>query len=307
MMSPNLPGHVVPAKHRGHGLAYAFVDEGTPRNQAETHSVIQHSKSSAHERDGSRVHTGNGLPVSDRVMHRAAVSFDRACRLFYVAGSKGREEIPHWDYALTASFRKSLLHEKHFPRLLGPSRSGACHDMDTPALRASGCVIEGWFCVCHKTGRGQHGDHCGDCANRLGYGFSRRRVKIRAGGPRSAVKEQLQLHDPQTDIARALERQRVLLALRGCLAESARQQGDKAFHSRCLTIDTSVILGIKRSELVAALGPPPGANDSILPNISVVSETTARLNKIQYGHLSPHRTRQADSCVSPTRVSSARV
>jgi hypothetical protein len=70
------------------------------------------------------------------------------------------------------------------------------------------------------------------------------------------VKEQQQLHDPQADIARAPTRQRVLVALRGCLEESSRRQGDKNSHSRCLTIDTSVLLGIMRSELAAALGPP---------------------------------------------------
>jgi hypothetical protein len=70
------------------------------------------------------------------------------------------------------------------------------------------------------------------------------------------VKEQQQLHDPQTDIVRAPERQRILFALSRCLAESSRHQGDTTFQSLCLTIDTSVLLGIKRSELVAALGPP---------------------------------------------------
>ena len=70
------------------------------------------------------------------------------------------------------------------------------------------------------------------------------------------VKEQHQLHDPQTDIARAAERQRVLFSLSRCLAESARHQGDRMLQPSCLTIDTSVLLGIKRSELAAALGPP---------------------------------------------------
>jgi hypothetical protein len=70
------------------------------------------------------------------------------------------------------------------------------------------------------------------------------------------VKEQLQLHDIQTDIARAPERQRILLALNQCLAESARHQGDGSFQSRCPVMDVSVLAGIKRSELVAALGPP---------------------------------------------------
>jgi hypothetical protein len=71
-----------------------------------------------------------------------------------------------------------------------------------------------------------------------------------------AVKEQVQLHDPQTDITRAPERQRMLLALTQCLAESSRHQGDGAFHSHCVATDTSVLVGIKRAELVAALGPP---------------------------------------------------
>ena len=70
------------------------------------------------------------------------------------------------------------------------------------------------------------------------------------------VRELQQLQDPQTDIARAPERQRVLFALSRCLAESSRHQGDRMLQSSCLTIDTTVLLGIKRNELVAALGPP---------------------------------------------------
>ena len=70
------------------------------------------------------------------------------------------------------------------------------------------------------------------------------------------VKEQHQLHDPQTDIVRAAERQRVLFSLSRCLAESARHQGDRMLQPSCLTMNTSVLLGIKRSELAAALGPP---------------------------------------------------
>jgi hypothetical protein len=41
------------------------------------------------------------------------VGFDDASRLFNVAGSKSREQFPHENHALAASFGEALFHEKH--------------------------------------------------------------------------------------------------------------------------------------------------------------------------------------------------
>jgi len=69
-----------------------------------------------------------------------------------------------------------------------------------------------------------------------------------------AVAEQRELHDPRNDLIRAPERYRVLEALRRCL-ETERHQGRPASDARCLNIDLTAVVGIKRSELAAALGP----------------------------------------------------
>ena len=72
-----------------------------------------------------------------------------------------------------------------------------------------------------------------------------------------AVKEELELQDPQTDITRAPERHRVMLALKECFAEESIHPKDQfAPYSPCHAMDLSVLTGIKRSELVAYWGPP---------------------------------------------------
>lgn len=58
-------------------------------------------------------------------MHEAAVGFDHASRLLEVAGSRGREQIPHEDHALTALFGEALFHKRHFPLGEGLSDFGS--------------------------------------------------------------------------------------------------------------------------------------------------------------------------------------
>lgn len=71
-----------------------------------------------------------------------------------------------------------------------------------------------------------------------------------------AVKEQLELQDPQTDVMRGPERTRVMLALNRCFAEASAYPNDEYRYARCQAMDVSVLRGIKRSELVANWGPP---------------------------------------------------
>jgi hypothetical protein len=67
-----------------------------------------------------------------------------------------------------------------------------------------------------------------------------------------AVKEQHELEDPQTDIARAPERHRAMQALKECFAMASSEEEAEGCH----TIDRSALIGIKRSDLAAGLGPP---------------------------------------------------
>ena len=70
-----------------------------------------------------------------------------------------------------------------------------------------------------------------------------------------AVKQVQELQDPQTDIARGPERQRVMLDLKGCMAAAIDKM--MRMDSRdCHTVNLAVLLGIKRSELLAYWGPP---------------------------------------------------
>jgi hypothetical protein len=71
-----------------------------------------------------------------------------------------------------------------------------------------------------------------------------------------AVKEELELEDPQTDVNRAPERNRVMLALNKCFADASTHPKDEFSYARCQIIDVSVLRGIKRSELVTNWGPP---------------------------------------------------
>jgi hypothetical protein len=70
-----------------------------------------------------------------------------------------------------------------------------------------------------------------------------------------AVKQVQELQDPQTDIARGPERQRVMLELKGCMA-AAIDKMMRVDSRDCHTVNLAVLLGIKRSELVAYWGPP---------------------------------------------------
>ena len=82
-------------------------------DQAEPRAVLQHCKSSAHERNRSRVHTRDVLTVGGGAMYEAAVDFELARRLLNISGSEGCQQIPHEDHPLTASLSAALLHEKH--------------------------------------------------------------------------------------------------------------------------------------------------------------------------------------------------
>ena len=119
------------------------------------------------------------------------------------------------------------------------------------------------------------------------------------------VKEEQQLHDTQTDIARAPARQRVLVALRGCLEDSARRQADTTFRAVCFQMDTFVLRGITRVELAAALGPPTWCQrpDTAAYVRSVGNDCAPEQTPVWSSE--PASARQADSCVNPTRVSAA--
>lgn len=71
-----------------------------------------------------------------------------------------------------------------------------------------------------------------------------------------AVKEQQELEDPHTDLIRAPERNRVMLALKKCFADASAHPKSEYLYPRCSLIDVSVLRGIKRSALVANWGPP---------------------------------------------------
>jgi hypothetical protein len=70
-----------------------------------------------------------------------------------------------------------------------------------------------------------------------------------------AVREQRELEDPQTDLIRAPERNRVVLALKKCFAD-ASTNSKIDLYPNCEAMDVSVLRGMKRSALVTNLGPP---------------------------------------------------
>jgi len=69
-----------------------------------------------------------------------------------------------------------------------------------------------------------------------------------------AVKEDRELKDPQTDVARAPERYRIMQALKECFADGDPKR--PAGSTSCQGNSLSVLVGIQRSELSAYWGPP---------------------------------------------------
>jgi hypothetical protein len=90
-----------------------------------------------------------------------------------------------------------------------------------------------------------------------------------------AVKEQLELEDPQTDLQRAPERHRVMQGLKKCFADASLDSKNGTAYPSCQAMGLSVLFGIKRSELAANWGPPTWCQEPTSPGPTYVEPTRA--------------------------------
>ena len=106
---------MVTSRDRRYDLTDTSLDDGSPRNQGEPHTVVQHRESTACQNHGSPEDTRNGLAVGDRVIYEPGPGLNLFCGARQFARSQRLKKVSCECKLLSATLSQAFSDEESLP------------------------------------------------------------------------------------------------------------------------------------------------------------------------------------------------